>query len=112
MWTDDRGSGNGGSRSRSVSERERQWQWQIQWYGSESGIGSGSASRSVVAERGLVGATREAEWWRIGECVAAGQQLERERAVAVADAGSVRKCRRTTSTSWAACCVPIECGRH
>ena len=107
MWTDDRGSGNGGSGSRSVNERERR----LQRDGSGSGRGSGSTSASVATARGLEGAAREAVWWRVGECAATERQWERERAVAVADAGSVEKCRRMTSTSWEACCVPIECRR-
>ena len=92
---------DGGSRSRNVSERERERRLQR----------DGSASGSVVAVRGLEGASREVELWRVGECAATGRQREKERAVAVADASTVEKWRRTTSTSWAACCVPIECGR-
>ena len=93
-----------------MSEWERQRR--IQRDGSGSGRGSGSANWSVAAARGLEGAAREAVWWRVGESVAAGRQREqeRERAVEVTEAGSVGKCRQTTSTSWAACCIPIECG--
>ena len=79
---------NGNIESRRVSkqEQQRQRQRQLQWDVSGGG--------SVAAGRGLEGAAREAAWWRVGKCAATGQQRERERAVAVADAGSVEKCRR------------------
>ena len=110
MRKDGKGSENGGSGTRSVSERERQRR--IQRDGSGSGRGSASRSGSVAAARGLEGAAREAVWWRVGECAAAGRQREKEqeRVVAVAEARSVGKCRRMTSTSWGACCVLIKCG--
>ena len=73
--------------------------------------GSGNASRSVAAARGIEGAAREATWWRVGECAAAGQQSEREHVVAVTGVGASRSADQRPRHRGRSGAFVIECGR-